>query len=531
MVPISASRNEGVDELISAITKAVSSAQKPQRVDFCPAGPVHRCIHAISHAVEDHAQARQLPPRFAATALIGGAPELAQRLQLNQNECELIEHSVQEMCQERGLDRIACLAAMRYEFIEDLVQDTVHKPRQSKERQRSQAMDKLLTHRVLAIPTFITIMALVFWLTFNVVGSALSDGLAMGIDWLSGVVDAALSAYGLNPVVQSLVIDGVFSGVGGVISFLPLIITLFFFLAILEDTGYMARVAFVMDKLLRGVGLNGRCFVPMIIGFGCSVPAIMATRTLSSQRDRRLTILLTPFMSCSAKIPIYAVFCAAFFAEQKALVMCGLYFGGMLLGLLMALILGKTLLRGKPAPFVMELPNYRFPSAKSVVLLMWEKARDFLTRAFTVIFIATIVIWFLQSFDAQLNVVASGSDSLLGALGRLLAPLFAPLGFGDWRVVTALVSGLMAKEAVVSTLGVLLGCSTAELTTALPALFSGAAGLAFLVFCLLYTPCVAAIAALRRELASTWQTLAAIIGQCAIAWLAAYLVYHLALLF
>ena len=531
VVPISAARNEGLDELVRSITQAVRNDSRPQRVDFCPSGPIHRCIHAVSHVVEDHADRLRIPARFAATNLVAGDPSLAEKLELNENELELIEHSVQEMMSERGLDRVGCLASMRYEFILDLVRHTFRKPEASKERQRSVAIDKILTHRVFAIPAFIAIMALVFWLTFGVIGAWLSDWLSAGIDWLTLVVDKGLTAYGLNPVVHSLVIDGVFAGVGSVLSFLPLIVTLFFFLSILEDTGYMARVAFVMDKLLRGVGLNGRSFVPMIVGFGCSVPAIMATRTLSSERDRRLTILLTPFMSCSAKVPIYAVFCAAFFLRGKALVMSGLYVCGIVVGIIVALILGKTVFREKPAPFVMELPNYRFPSWKSILLLMWEKAYDFLTRAFTIIFVASIIIWFLQTFDTRLNLVAESSQSILAQLGQVLAPVFAPMGFGDWRVVTSLVSGIMAKEAVVGTMGVLLGCSVQELYTALPGLFSVQSALSFLVFALLYTPCVAAVSTIRKELGSLWQTVLVVLGQCTLAWIVAWIVYRLAMLF
>ena len=531
VVPISAVKNEGVEELVQVAVSTVKNRCQPKRLDFCPSGPVHRCIHSVSHLVEDHADRLGVPSRFAATKLVEGDTELIQLLELNENEQHLLAHSVEEMTRERGLDRVACLAAMRYDFIEDLVKNTVHKPQESREHRRSVQIDRILTNKFLAIPAFIAIMALIFWLTFNVVGAWLSNLLALGIDQLTLLVDQGLTAYGLNPVVQSLVIDGIFAGVGSVLSFLPLIVVLFFFLSILEDTGYMARIAFVMDKLLRGIGLSGRSFVPMIIGFGCSVPAIMATRTLSSTRDRKMTILLTPFMSCSAKIPIYAVFAAAFFLQQKALVMTGLYVCGMLVGVLMALVLGKTLFKGKPTPFVMELPNYRFPAWKNVFMLMWDKAKDFLTRAFTVIFVATIVIWFLQSFDLRLNLVTDNADSLLARLGQLLAPLFQPLGFGDWQVVTSLVTGLMAKEAVVSTLGVLLGCSTAELTVALHSLFNGASAISFLVFALLYTPCFAAIATIRRELNSTWQTVLVVLGQCTIAWLVAFIAYRLALLF
>ena len=446
VVPISAAKGEGVSELVNQAVAAARNRVYPAVTDFCPDGPVHRCIHAAAHVIEDHARRLNVSPRFCATKLIEGDNTLADRLELDQNEREMLEHNVVQMEDETGLDRNEALADMRYTFIEDVVAASVVKCHESREHARSMRIDRILTGKYTALPVFFGVMFLVFFLTFSVIGSALSDWLSLGIDWLSGVVDEALRAYGLNRVVHSLVIDGLFAGVGSVLSFLPLIVTLFFFLSILEDTGYMARVAFVMDKLLRKIGLSGRSFVPMLVGFGCTVPAIMATRTLASDRDRRMTILLTPFMSCSAKIPIYAVFCAAFFARNQALVMIGLYAAGIVLGILTALVLKRTAFRGQPVPFVMELPNYRMPSPRSVLLLLWEKARDFIERAFTIIFLATLIIWFLQTFDMRLNVVENSADSLLAMLGRLLAPLFAPLGFGDWRVATSLVAGFSAKE-------------------------------------------------------------------------------------
>ena len=521
VVPICAANGEGVEELIEIAVRAARLRQKPSVYDFCPKGPVHRCIHAVCHVIEDHAQAAGIAVRFAATKLIEGDEAIADELQLDPNELELIEHSVVQMEQERGLDRNAALADMRYSFIENAVAQAVVKPHESREHARSSKLDRVLTGKNTAIPVFLGVMLLIFYLTFNVIGKFLSDLLALGIDSLTGVVDRALTAYGLNPVVHSLIIDGIFKGVGGVLSFLPVIVTLFFFLSILEDTGYMARVAFVMDKLLRKIGLSGKSIVPMLIGFGCTVPAVMATRTLSSERDRNMTILLTPFMSCSAKIPIYGFFSAAFFPEHAALVMIGLYLFGILMGVLCALVLDRTAFRGRPVPFVMELPNYRFPSAKSVALLLWEKAKDFLQRAFSVIFLATVAIWFLQSFDARLNVVSAGSESLLAMIGQLLAPLFRPLGFADWRCTTALISGFIAKESVVSTLQILLG--GAAVTT----LLSTKAALSFLVFTLLYTPCVAAIAAIRREVGSAWRAAAICLSQCCVAWLCAFAVYGL----
>ena len=529
VVPISAAKNEGISELVDTLLNTASRRVKPKVQDFCPDGPVHRCIHAVCHIIEDHAQRAGISRRFCATKLIEGEEDFYELLGLSQNEKELIEHSIIEMEYDTGMDRNAALADMRYNFIEKVCASCVTKARESKEHRRSMAIDRVLTHRIFAIPLFIAIMCTVFFLTFHVVGAFLSDLMAYAVDGLTLLADKALTAYGINPVVHSLIIDGVFAGVGSVLSFLPIVVTLFFFLSILEDSGYMARVAFVMDKLQRKIGLSGRSFVPMLIGFGCSVPAIMATRTLSSNRDRQMTILLTPFMSCSAKIPIYTLFSAAFFPGHELPVMILLYFGGMAVGILAALVLKSTLFRGNPVPFVMELPNYRLPSPKSVLLLMWEKAEDFLTRAFTVIFMATVIIWFLQSFDLRLNVVTESTASILASLGRLVSPLFAPLGFGDWRMVTALVSGFTAKEAVVSTFGVILGVSTDQLRSALHLLFTPASAASFLVFCLLYTPCVAAVATIRRELGSKWKTLVVVIGQCVIAWLAALVVYQTAL--
>ena len=530
VVPISAAKNQGITELVDTLLDTASRRVTPKVQDFCPEGPVHRCIHAVCHIIEDHAQRVNIARRFCAMKLIEGEQDFFDALELSQNEKELIEHTIIEMEHETGLDRNAALADMRYNFIEKVCNQCVVKAKESKEHRRSMQIDKVLTHRIFAIPLFIAIMGLVFFLTFNVVGAFLSDVMAYAIDGLTILADRALTAYGINPVVHSLVIDGIFAGVGSVVSFLPLIVTLFFFLSILEDSGYMARVAFVMDKLLRKIGLSGRSFVPMLVGFGCSVPAIMATRTLSSNRDRKMTILLTPFMSCSAKIPIYTLFAAAFFPGHELLVMLALYFGGILVGILVALVLKNTAFKGNPVPFVMELPNYRFPSAKSVVLLMWEKAKDFLTRAFTVIFMATVIIWFMQTFDTRLNVVENSASSILAALGRLVSPIFAPLGFGDWRMVTALVSGFTAKEAVVSTFGVILGVSTEQLGSALHSLFTTASAASFLAFCLLYTPCVAAVSTIRTELKSGWKTVGIVFAQCLVAWLAAFVVYHVGLL-
>ena len=523
VVPISAARDEGVSELIDQAVQTVRAGTLPQVTDFCGAdSPVHRCLHAVVHLIADHADRLHIPARFCAAKLIEGDEALAERLGLDQNEKELLEHCIVQMETEGGLDRNAALADMRYQFIEGVVRDSVVKCHESREHQRSLAADRILTGRYTALPVFFGVMLLVFYLTFDVIGAAFSTLLDLGIDAVTGLADRALTAYGINPVAHSLVIDGIFAGVGGVLSFLPIIVTLFFFLSILEDTGYMARVAFVMDKLLRKIGLSGRSIVPMLIGFGCSVPAIMATRTVSSDRDRKMTILLTPYMSCSAKIAIYAFFTDALFPKYKALVMLGLYALGILVGILAALIMKGTAFRGKPVPFVMELPNYRLPSLKNVGLLLWEKASDFLQRAFTVIFLATIVIWFLQTFDTRLNVVTDNGASLLALVGRLLAPLFAPLGFGDWRCVTALISGFIAKESVVSTLQVLLGGA------ALTSLFTARSAVSFLVFTLLYTPCVAAIATIRRELGSRWATLGVVVMQCTVAWVVSFLAYTVA---
>ena len=527
VVPISAVKGEGVSELIDRVTDTARKKALPGVTDFCADdSPVHRCIHAVIHLIQDHADRLGVSSRFCTAKLIEGDPELADRLELDENERELLEHCIVQMESESGLDRNAALADMRYSFIEGVVSRTVVKCHESREHARSVRMDRVLTGKYTAIPTFLAIMFLIFYLTFNVIGSALSDWLSLGIDALTGLVDRALTAYGINPVVHSLVIDGIFAGVGSVLSFLPIIVTLFFFLSILEDTGYMARVAFVMDRPLRKLGLSGRSFVPMLIGFGCSVPAIMATRTVSSDRDRKMTILLTPYMSCSAKIPIYAVFAAAFFPHNRGLAMICLYALGIVMGIIVALILKSTAFRGQPVPFVMELPNYRMPSAKSVGLLLWEKAKDFLERAFTVIFIATVLIWFLQTFDTRLNVVADSADSLLALIGQLIAPVFRPLGFADWRMVTALISGFTAKEAVVSTLAVLLGTNVANLSSALGSVFNPITAVSFLVFTLLYTPCVAAVATIRRELGSVMKTIGVVIMQCSVAWLTAFVIYN-----
>lgn len=530
VVPISAAKNEGIAELVTTMVATAKGKNPPKVLDFCPPGPVHRCIHAVSHLIEDHAESAGVSARFSATKLIEGDSSFAERLDLDQNELDTIEHSVQEMESECGMDANAALADMRYSFIEAVCEKSVVKCHESAEHRRSVKIDSILTNKYLALPMFFGIMIFIFWMTFDVIGQRLSDLLAAGIDALAALADRGLTAYGINPVVHDLIIDGIFAGVGSVLSFLPIIVVLFFFLSVLEDTGYMARVAFVMDKLLRKIGLSGRSFVPMIIGFGCSVPAIMATRTLSSERDRKMTILLTPFMSCSAKIPIYAVFTAAFFPHQAVLVMGILYIFGMLVGILAALILNKTTFRGSPVPFVMELPNYRLPSLKSVGLLLWDKAKDFIQRAFTIIFLATVIIWFLGAFDLRLNPVADSSESILAMIGRLISPAFAPLGLNDWRISTSLIAGLTAKEAVVSTLSVLLGTSTDALAATLGQLFTPLSSLSFLVFTLLYTPCVAAIATLRRELGSKGQTALVIVFQCVIAWFFALLVYQIGLL-
>ena len=514
VIPISAAKDEGIEDLIKAAVEVGKKKILPKVMDFCEQGPVHRCIHAVSHQVEDHAANIGMSPRFAATKIVENDEDIINKLELSQNEKDC------------GLDRNAALADMRYTFIEKVCNKTVKKCHESKEHIRSMKIDRVLTDKYLAIPMFLLIMFAIFWLTFNVIGSFLSDLLTMGIDAFTAMCDRALTAYGMNPVVHSLLIDGVFAGVGSVLSFLPIIVVLFFFLSILEDSGYMARVAFVMYKPLRKIGLSGRSFVPMLIGFGCTVPAVMATRTLSSERDRNMTIMLTPFMSCSAKIPIYTVFAAAFFPGKEALVMILLYAAGIVVGIISALVLNHTAFRGNPIPFVMELPNYRFPSAKSVFQLMWDKAKDFIQRAFTVIFVATIIIWFLQTFDTRLNVVADSSNSLLALVGRWIAPVFAPLGFSDWRVSTALITGFTAKEAVVSTLSVLTGTATSNLSAVLSDMFSGVSVVSFLVFTLLYTPCVAAIAAVKREMGSGLKAALVVVLQCLVAWVVALLVYQ-----
>ena len=520
VVPISAAKNEGVDELVDHALHVAKYQERPGRMDFCSeedhGGAVHRCIHGIIHLIEDHAKAAGIPVRFAATKLVEGDQRIEAALKLDQNEKEIIEHIIVQMEQERGLDRAAAIADMRFHFIHQLVDQTVVKPRQSKEQLRSARIDRFLTGRYTAIPAFVGIMALVFDLTFGVIGLALQNLLEVGIDALTAAVDSTLTAWNVNAAVHSLVIDGIFTGVGSVLSFLPIIVTLFFFLSLLEDTGYMARVAFVMDKLLRRIGLSGRSIVPMLIGFGCTVPGVMASRTLPSERDRKMTILLTPFMSCSAKLPIYSLFAAAFFPEHAALVMVSLYFLGIAVGILMAILLKSTVFKGEAVPFVMELPNYRLPGLKNVVQLLWEKARDFLQRAFTVIFVATIIIWFLQSFDLRLSLTADPQQSILAWLASGIAPLFAPLGFADWRVSTALITGFMAKESVVSTLTILYGSSAA-----FAAALSPAAAAPLLVFCLLYTPCIAAVASVKRELGGKWAFIM-VANQCIVAWLAAF---------
>ena len=520
VVPISAAKNEGVDELVDHALHVAKYQERPGRMDFCGeedhGGAVHRCIHGIIHLIEDHAKAAGIPVRFAATKLVEGDQRIEAALKLDQNEKEMIEHIIVQMEQERGLDRAAAIADMRFHFIHQLVDQTVVKPRQSKEQLRSAQIDRFLTGRYTAIPAFVGIMALVFYLTFGVIGLALQNLLEVGIDALTAAVDSTLTAWNVNAAVHSLVIDGIFTGVGSVLSFLPIIVTLFFFLSLLEDTGYMARVAFVMDKLLRRIGLSGRSIVPMLIGFGCTVPGVMASRTLPSERDRKMTILLTPFMSCSAKLPIYSLFAAAFFPEHAALVMISLYFLGIAVGILMAILLKSSVFKGEAVPFVMELPNYRLPGLKNVVQLLWEKARDFLQRAFTVIFVATIIIWFLQSFDLRLSLTADPQQSILAWLASGIAPLFAPLGFADWRVSTALITGFMAKESVVSTLTILYGSSAA-----FAAALSPAAAAPLLVFCLLYTPCIAAVASVKRELGGKWAFIM-VANQCIVAWLAAF---------
>lgn len=529
VVPISAAKGEGIEELVAHALHVAHYQEKPGRMDFCDAeshrGAVHRCLHGIMHLIEDHAKEARIPVRFAATKIVEGDSHVIEALMLDQNEMEMIEHIICQMEKERGLDRSAAIADMRFSFIGKLVDRTFHKAHESRQHERSRRIDKILTGKYTAIPAFIAIMSLVFYLTFNVIGAALQDLMAAAIAFLQDEADAAMTAAGVNEAMHSLVIDGIFQGVGTVLSFLPIIVTLFFFLSLLEDTGYMARIAFVMDKWLRRIGLSGRSIVPLLIGFGCSVPAIMSTRTLPSERDRRMTILLTPFMSCSAKLPIYGFFIAAFFGDYGALPMIVLYFGAMLVGILMAYLGKNTIFKGEAVPFVMELPNYRMPGRRNVMQLLWEKSKDFLERAFSVIFIATIVIWFLQTFDFRLDMVADSSESMLASIAGVIAPVFAPLGFGDWRISTALITGFMAKESVVSTLTVLFGSSTA-LTTLLTPL----SAVSLLVFCLLYTPCVAAIASVKRELGGKWAA-GVVIGQCVIAWLMAGLVYGMGSLF
>lgn len=528
VVPISAAKNEGIGELIEHALHVAKYQERPGRKDFCDVddngGAVHRCLHGIMHLIEDHAKQAGIPLRFAASKLAEGDTLLLEKLNLDENEKETLEHIIRQMETERGLDRAAAIADMRFTFIDKICRETVVKPKESKEHVRSERIDRILTGKYTAIPCFVAIMAAVFYLTFNVIGAGLAAILEAVIAWATSAVDAAFTAWGVNAVLHSLVIDGIFNGVGSVLGFLPIIVTLFFFLSLLEDSGYLARVAFVMDKLLRKIGLSGRSIVPMLIGFGCTVPGVMASRTLPSERDRRMTILLTPFMSCSAKLPIYAFFTAAFFPEHGALVMISLYFGGILMGVLIAGLLRGTMFKGEAVPFVMELPNYRMPGAKNVGQLLWEKAKDFLQRAFTVIFTATIVIWFLQTFDLHLNIVSDSQDSMLAGLAGMIAPVFAPLGFGDWRISTALLSGFMAKESVVSTLSVLFGSSAALAEVLTPL---GAASL--LAFSLLYTPCVAAVASIRRELGSRW-AIGVVIGQCAVAWVAAFAVRMIGLL-
>ena len=529
VIPISAIKNQGVDELIEHAVHVARYQERPGRQDFCDpedhGGSVHRCLHGIMHLIEDHAENAGIPVRFAAAKVAEGDAEMEKSLHLEQNETEMIEHIVSQMEEERGIDRAAAIADMRFDFIQRICRQTVVKPAESKERIRSRRIDAVLTGKYTAIPTFILIMGAVFFLTFNVIGAVLQNLLEKGIDYLTAQMDQLLTAWSVNPVLHSLVIDGIFKGVGSVLSFLPIIVVLFLFLSLLEDSGYMARVAFVMDKPLRKIGLSGRSIVPMLVGFGCTVPGIMASRTLPSERDRKMTILLTPFMSCSAKLPIYAFFAAAFFPKYKALVMVGLYVVGILIGILVALIIRKTLFKGEAVPFVMELPNYRLPALKNVLQLLWEKAKDFLQRAFTVIFVATIVIWFLQSFDLHFNLTADSQNSILAVVAGLIAPVFAPLGFGDWRISTALISGFMAKESVVSTLSVLTGSMDV-----IHKILTPASALSLLIFCLLYTPCVAAVSSVKRELGSKW-ALVVVVGQCVVAWIMAALVYAICLCF
>ena len=525
VVPISAAKNEGIEELASHALHVAKYQECRGRKDFCDesdhGGAVHRCLHGIMHLIEDHAIQAGIPVRFAATKLVEGDNGILEALKLSQNEQEMLEHIICQMEEERGLDRAAAIADMRFSFIQRLTEACVVKPHESKERERSRKIDQILTGKYTAIPSFIGIMALVFWLTFNVIGAWLQGLLEQFIGWLTELADAGMTAWNVNDALHSLIINGIFNGVGSVLSFLPIIVTLFFFLSILEDTGYMARVAFVMDKLLRKIGLSGRSIVPMLIGFGCSVPGVMASRTLPSERDRKMTIMLIPFMSCTAKLPIYGFFTAAFFPEYSGLIMVALYFGGIAVGILVAMVAKNSIFKGDAVPFVMELPNYRMPGAKNVLQLLWDKAKDFLQRAFTVIFLATIIVWFLTTFSPHLNMVTESKDSILAGIAGVIAPVFAPLGFGDWRISTALITGFIAKESVVSTLSILFGT-----TTALTSLISTKAAAALLVFCLLYTPCVAAIASIRRELGQKW-AIGVVILQCAIAWVCAFAMYHL----
>lgn len=522
VVPISASKNEGVDELVSHAVHIAKYQERPGRIDFCDkndaGGAVHRCLHGIMALIEDHAKMADIPLRFAASKIVEGDRLVLEKLELSDNEKEMIEHIITQMEDERGLDRAAAIADMRFSFIEKVCERTVVKPKESKEHARSQKIDRIITGKYTAIPAFIGIMAIVFYLTFNVIGAYLQDLLENGINYLTVIADNALTYWNVNEVVHSLIINSIFTGVGSILSFVPIIVTLFFFLSLLEDSGYMARVAFVMDKMLRKIGLSGRSIVPMLIGFGCTVPGVMASRTLPSERDRKMTIMLTPFMSCTAKLPIYGFFTNAFFPEYAGIIMVGLYLLGIITGILVALISRKTVFKGEPVPFVMELPNYRMPGAKNVLRLLWDKARDFIERAFTVIFLATIVIWFLQSFNFKLNLVADSKDSILAVISGYIAPLFKPLGFDDWKISTALITGFMAKESVVSTLAILFGSTASLLETITPS-----AAAALLVFCLLYTPCVAAIASIRRELGGKWAA-GIVIGQCLIAWIVAYIV-------
>jgi len=527
VIPISAAKNEGVDELIRHALHIAEYQEKPERTDYCDendfGGAVHRCIHAVIHLIEDHAKRADIPVRFAASKIIEGDPLILKLLQLDENEKEMLEHIVLQLENERGLDRSAAIADMRFTFIEKICEANVVKPKASKERIRSQKIDKILTGKYTAIPCFVAIMLAIFFLTFNVIGAFLQNVLQMGVDALTGVVDNALAAAGVNKVIHSLVIDGIFAGVGSVLSFLPIIVTLFFFLSLMEDSGYIARVAFFMDKLLRKIGLSGRSIVPMLIGFGCTVPAVMATRTLPSERDRKMTILLTPFMSCSAKLPIYSFFVSAFFPGKGAFIMGALYFFGIIMGILVALLYKGTLFKGEAVPFVMELPNYRLPGMKNVLQLLWEKARDFLQRAFTVIFVATVIVWFLQSFNLHLNLVTDSKDSILALIAGIIAPVFAPLGLGDWRICTSLLCGVMAKESVVSTMQILFG-------TGIRAALSTAGAAAMLVFSLLYTPCIAAIASVKRELGGKWAVIM-VVWQCLIAWVMAFVVHAVVMLF